>query len=560
MKRAPFTLFESLRGLRPAWLPNDLVAGAMLAAIAIPEQIATSRLAGMPVQTGLYAFAAGSLAFALFGRNPYLSVGADSTISPIFAGGIAAVAVGVAAPYPQLVAVVALIAGFALLLAGALRAGWIADLLSIPVTIGFLAGISAHIVIGQLPSILGVPASSGSLLVEFVGLVRDVPHANIATLSIGAGVLLMTMVAERISPRIPGALLGLVLAGIAVGVLQLGARGVAVLGTLPATLPHVAFPLVDVHDVLRLVPVALVIALVCMVQTSVVLRSFPSNPDAPEDPSRDFAAVGAGSIAAALLGAFAVNASPPRTAVVAASGGRSQLSSIVAVTAVALLVALGAKLAAFLPLAALGGVLIFVGLRIFRARDMLRIARSGGYEIWLVVAAALLVVILPIETGMVLAIVLSLAHGIYIVARPPSTDLVRVPGTTIWWPPSDTTGQRIPGVLVFAPLAQIAFTNAQYIVRRLRTLVAAAPQPLRIVILEGSGVIDIDYTGSRLLCAAIADLRALGITIATARLSDDRARGAAERTGLFAELGPGRDFKSVHDALQALLPADATTR
>jgi MFS superfamily sulfate permease-like transporter len=560
MKRAPFTLFESLRGLRPAWLPNDLVAGAMLAAIAIPEQIATSRLAGMPVQTGLYAFAAGSLAFALFGRNPYLSVGADSTISPIFAGGIAAVAVGVAAPYPQLVAVVALIAGFALLLAGALRAGWIADLLSIPVTIGFLAGISAHIVIGQLPSILGVPASSGSLLVEFVGLVRDVPHANIATLSIGAGVLLMTMVAERISPRIPGALLGLVLAGIAVGVLQLGARGVAVLGTLPATLPHVAFPLVDVHDVLRLVPVALVIALVCMVQTSVVLRSFPSNPDAPEDPSRDFAAVGAGSIAAALLGAFAVNASPPRTAVVAASGGRSQLSSIVAVTAVALLVALGAKLAAFLPLAALGGVLIFVGLRIFRARDMLRIARSGGYEIWLVVAAALLVVILPIETGMVLAIVLSLAHGIYIVARPPSTDLVRVPGTTIWWPPSDTTGQRIPGVLVFAPLAPIAFTNAQYIVRRLRTLVAAAPQPLRIVILEGSGVIDIDYTGSRLLCAAIADLRALGITIATARLSDDRARGAAERTGLFAELGPGRDFKSVHDALQALLPADATTR
>jgi MFS superfamily sulfate permease-like transporter len=552
-------LFESLRGFRPGWLPSDLVAGAMLAAIAIPEQIATSRLAGMPVQTGLYAFAAGSLAFALFGRNPYLSAGADSTISPIFAGGITALAVGVAAPYPQLVGVVALMAGIALVLAGALRAGWIADLLSIPVTIGFLAGISAHIVIGQLPSILGVPASSGPLTVELAGLVRDVPHANLATLSIGIGVLLLTMVAERVSPRIPGALLGLVLAGIAARVLEQNAHGVTVLGTLPATFPHLAFPLVDAHDVLRLVPIALVIALVCMVQTSVVLRSFPSNPDAPEDPSRDFAALGAGSIAAALLGAFAVNASPPRTAVVAASGGRSQLSSIFAVAAVALLVALGAKLAAYLPLAALGGVLVFVGFRIFRAGDILRIARSGGYEIWLVVAAGLLVVVLPIETGMVLAIVLSLAHGIYIIARPPSTDLVRVPGTTIWWPPNETPGERVRGVLVFAPLAPIAFTNGQYIVGRLRALVAAAPQPLRIVVLEGSGVIDIDYTGSRLLCSALSDLRARGIVVCMARLSDDRARAAAERTGLFAELGPGRDFKSVHDALLALNPACLTT-
>jgi SulP family sulfate permease len=544
-------VFASLRGMRFAWLPNDLLAGAMLAAIAIPEQIATARLAGMPAQTGLYAFAAGSLAFALFGANRYLSVGADSTIAPIFAGSIAAL-LGTSAPYPALVGVVALFTGIILVLAGTLRAGWIADLLSIPVTIGFLAGIGVHIVIGQVPSVLGVPKGAGSLLLQIVALVQNAPHLNVASVAIGAGVLVLTLGAERISPRIPGALLGLVGAGVAVAVLHLDQRGVAVLGALPSTLPRVGFTFVDVPDALRLAPVALIVALVCMVQTSVVLRSFPSDPDTVEDPSHDFTAVGLGSIAAALIGAFPVNASPPRTAVVVSSGGRSQLASIVAVVAAGLLIVFGARLAAYLPLAALGGILIFVGIRIFRLGDMMRIARLGGYEIWLVVAGAVLVIVFPIESGMLLAIMLSLAHGIYIVARPPSTELVRVPGTTIWWPLADASGERIPGVLVFAPAAPITFTNGQHIVRCLQALVAAAPEKVRLVILEGTGVIDVDYTGAHLLCAAIAGLHAQGITVAIARFEVGRAQTALTRTGVIESLGADRTFKSVYDALEAL--------
>jgi MFS superfamily sulfate permease-like transporter len=545
-------MLASLRGLRPAWVPNDLIAGAMLAAIAIPEQIATARLAGMPPQTGLFAFAAGSIAFALFGANRYLSVGADSTIAPIFAGSIAAIAVAGSASYPALVGVTALLTGLVLVLAGVFRAGWVADLLSIPVTIGFLAGIAVHIVIGQMPLVLGVPATVGPLLPGLFALVRNAPHASIATMLIGGGVLAVTLAAERFTPRVPGALLGLIAASVAVVVLRLDERGVAVLGALPAALPRLSFTFVDVRDALQLVPVALIVALVCMLQTTVVLRSNPSNPDAPEDPSRDFAAVGLGSIASALLGAFAVNASPPRTAIAASSGSRSQLAGVFAVAAVLLLAAFGARFAAYLPLAALGGVLIFVGMRIFRVDDMLRIARLGGDEIWLVVAGALLVIVLPIEIGMLLAIVLSLVHGIYIVARPPSTELVRLPGTTIWWPPDGTPAERVPGVLVFAPAAPIAFTNGYYVVQRLRALVAAAPEPVRLVVIEGSGVIDVDYTGASLLRAALAELRARGVTVALARLAGGRAQGAAERTGLLAAFGPGHEFRSVHEALEAL--------
>jgi MFS superfamily sulfate permease-like transporter len=545
-------LFASLRGFAPAWLPSDAIAGLMLAAIAIPEQIATARLAGMPPQAGLYAFAAGSLAFALFGRNRFLSVGADSTIAPIFAGAIAALAVGKQLNYPAFVAAVAIVAGIALILAGMLRAGWLADLLSIPVTTGFLAGIAAHIAIGQLPLVLGVGAASGDTGTRIASIARALPQTHLATLAIGCGVLALALVAERVSPRIPGALVGLVGAGIGVAAMHPSASDVAVLGALPASLPQFALPPIDLRDALQLVPIGLIVALVCLVQTAVVLRSYPSSPGATEDPSDDFVAIGIGSIAAGCIGGFAVDASPPRTAVAASSGGRSQLTGVVAVIAVALLAAFGAKLAAYLPLAALGGVLIFIAIRIVRVGEIARIARLGGSEIWLVVAGALLVLVFPIEIGMSLAILFSLAHGIFIVARPPCVELLRVPGTTIWWPVASGSGERVPGTLVFSPEAPITFTNARFIVGRLHALASIAPATVRLIIIEGSGVSDVDYTGASIVSAAIATLRAGGATVAIARLADGRARGAATRTGLLASLGPDRDFDSVHEAYVAL--------
>jgi MFS superfamily sulfate permease-like transporter len=235
-----------------------------------------------------------------------------------------------------------------------------------------------------------------------------------------------------------------------------------------------------------------------------------------------------------LLGGFPVSASPPRSAIVASSGGRSQRSSVFAVVAVGMPVAFGGGLAAYLPLAALGGVLLFVGTRLIRVNDIASIARKGGGEIGLVAAGALPVIVLPIDTGMLLAIVLSLASGIYTIARPPCAAFVRAPGTTIWWPPPDGGPQEtLPGVLVFSPAAPIAFTNAQFIVRRLNALLRAAPHPVRVLVIECSGVID----------------------VAIARLEDVRARAAAERTGLLAALAPKHEFRSVQEALNALTPA-----
>jgi MFS superfamily sulfate permease-like transporter len=525
----------------------------MLAAIAIPEQLATAKLAGMPAQAGLYAFIAGSLAFAAFGVNRYLSAGADSTIAPIFAGSLAALAASGSPEYSALVGFVALGAGTLLVVAGLLRAGWIADFLSVPVTVGFLAGIAVHIIVGQLPALLGISAPEGALPSRLLAIIVRLNQANWYAGCVGLLVLGTTLLCERINPRIPGALLGLAAAGVLTGAGHFQAHGVAMLGALSTALPHIALPaFAGLQTSLRALAVAVIVALVCMMQTSATVRGFGLPGAGVEDVSRDFAAVGAGSLCAGLLGSFAVDASPPRTAVVQASGGRSQVASLVAVVAIVALIAFGAGLPAYLPQAALAGILIFIGIRIFRFGQMRDIARRGGAEIWLVVAGAVLVVALPIETGMLFSIGLSLAQGIYIVARPPSGQLLRVPGTTIWWPSQpDAPGERVPGVLVFAAAAPITFTNANYLIDRLQKAIARAPEPVRLIVLECVGVIYIDYTGSQELQRAIAAFRQAGLEVSIARLEDPGAQASAAQTGLLQALGPDHAFKSVQEALAA---------
>jgi sulfate permease, SulP family len=541
-----------MRGYRPSWLAGDLVAALTLAAIALPEQLATARLVGMPPLAGLLAFAAGTLMFAAIGCNRFMSVGADSTIAPIMASALAAIALSGSAAYAGAAAVLALLVGVMLLIAGVARLGWIADLLSIPVTTGFLAGIAVHIIVGQLPGLLGLTVPSGDVLHRFATIISEVSRSDPYPASIGLGVLGLTLLAERISARIPGAFLGFVGAGAAVWGLGLAQRGTAVIGALPLSTLRLSLVAPTWGEFTQLLPTALIVALVCMMQTAVVLRSFPGDPDRPQSVNRDFAAVGLGSVLAAFLGAFAVDSSPPRTAVVSESGGRTQLAGILAIAVVAAIAFLAAGAFAVLPVAALSGVLIFIALRILRVATMRQIYRRGSYEILLVAASAALVVILPIQTGVTLSILLSLTHSIYIIARPDCAVLSRVSGTTVWWKaPSGEKGEHEPGVLVFSPGAPVCFPNAAYVHRELMARIAAMAEPCRLVVLEANGVIDIDYTGSRMLQQVIEELHRRGIRVALARLESERAQRAAERTGLVSVLGANQVFRSVEEAIRA---------
>ncbi len=530
------------------------MAGLMLVAIALPGQLATARLAGMPAAAGLIAFAAGSIAFAAFGGNRFISAGADSTIAPIFAGVIAAMAVSDPARHFQLAAMLALLVGAILVIAGSLKAGWLADLLSVPVTTGFLAGIAFHIIVGQLPAILGVPAPDPEehLLTRLADVLQRIPEANFYATTIGIAVLAMTIGTHWLGPRVPGALLGLATAGVATWHFELAERGVETLGALSAIAPTISLPVVGVGDVIGLLPLAGTVALVCMMQTAAVARSFPSTKGIPDDVSRDFVGVGAGSLIAGVTGAFAVNASPPSTAVVVEAGGRSQAAQLIAVAVIAALAATAGAAAAYVPRAALDAVLVYIALRIFRLGDMIRIARKSASEIALVAASILLVVLLPIQLGVGLAIVLSLMHNTYLLARPLSTRLERLKGTTIWWPPTRREeSESIPGVLVFAPAAPITFINVEYIHGQLDKALAES-KDVRLVVIEANGVSLIDYTGAESFIDKIARLRSNGIDVALARLESNRAMSAAERSGLLDALGADHVFHSVEEAVRSL--------
>lgn len=547
--------FRSLAGWRLPDLNGDVIAGLTLAAIAIPEQMATARLGGFAPEVGFFAFIAGSLAFAIFGASRHLSAGADSTITPIFAGSLALLATSGSPEFGLLAAALGLIVGLIVVASGIFRLGWIADLLSVPVTTGFLAGISIHIIISQLPGLLGIAGQSGDVFQRVSATIASAAQINPYSVAIGAGVFLIVFLSERINARIPGALLGLVLSTLAVVLLGLQSRGVTVLGPLPNSLPHVSLPKIGFEELRSLLPLALLVAVVVMVQTAATTRSFVAkNGDAP-DVNRDFVGVGAGSILSGLFGAFPVNASPPRTAIVTETGGTSQISGLIAAAIVLALVAFGGQLLASVPHAALAGILLFVAQRIIRWQTIAAVYREARGEFGLILITMAAIVALPIESGVTIGIGLSLLHGLWAVMRARPIEFEKVPGSSIWWPPSAAKdGEKIPGVLVVAFQAPLSFVNADDFKRGLCSTIDASGPALNLVVLEASSIIEIDYTASQALTDVINYCRKADVKFAIARLESVRAQNALSRFGLIALLGPDNIFHSVDDAIRKLAP------
>lgn len=544
----PWPVLRSFRGYKARFLAADLVAGLSLAAVAIPAQMATAHLGGFPPQIGFFAFLAGALGFAVFGDSRYLCSCADSTITPIFAGSLALIAAAGTKDYALLAAALALMVGIALVAAGCFRLGRIGDLLSIPVTIGFLIGIAAHILISQIPGILGT-----TTLPQGADILGILGAANPFTLAIAVGEFALIIVVERLTPRIPAALIGLAIATCAVVFFRLEEHGVAVLGAIPSALAMPTISLPSVAGVDTLIPLTLIIAIVVMVQTAATTRSFPSDPDEPPDLDRDLVGVGAGSIIAGLFGAFPVDASPPTTEIVAETGGRSQLACLFAATILLVLLLFGAELLRHVPQAALAGVLLFVALKIVRVNQIATIYHQSLPEFLLIVATAAAIILLPIGPGVAIGIGLSLIHGIWSTASGMVTTFMRVPGTTIWWPPTpQQRGERLAGVAVIGFDAPLSFLNAD----RFRRGVDAVLQsmPVKLIVLEANGISQIDFTAAATLREIIRRCHANNIDFAIARLESVRAQEAMRRLQLDAVLGDGRIFRSVEEAVKVLAP------
>jgi SulP family sulfate permease len=447
----------------------------------------------------------------------------------------------------------------ALLAAGAFRLGFIADLLSIPVITGFLAGVAVHILVSQAPVLMGVASPPGTTIEKIGALANEAGAANPATLLIGFGVFAAMLVAERISARIPGALLAIVVATLFSSVLGLEGRGVEALGVLPSQGLSFAMPHVSFAEFSRLLPIALIVALVVMVQTAATTRSFVSNAARGPEVDMDFLGLGAANLLAGFAGAFPVNASPPRTAVVVETGGKSQAAGLVSAGLALGLATLGGGLLAHTPHAALAGVLLFVAQRIFRVEAMVDIFRRSYAEFSLVAATIAAIVILPIEQGVGVGIALSLLHGIWTVTRGGLVEFHCLPDSTIWWPVSAAKeGYPVPGVLVVALQAPLSFLDAYEFQVQIRAR-ARARGGLKLVVLEAHAVAEIDYTGAKILADVAREFQASGVAFAIARMESLRAQASFKRNALDAVIPSDHLFHSVNEAVRRLAPWTVAT-
>jgi SulP family sulfate permease len=536
------------RDLRP-----DLVAGLALAAVAIPSQLATAHLAGFPPNAGLIAFVAASIGFAAIGANHFLVACADSTIAPIFAGGLAVLAAAGTSGYFALCASFALMTGSILVCCGIFRLGWTADLVSRPVTIGFLAGIACHIVISQLPFLLGIAPPGGSLLQGVFTIAGKLGESNPVSLLLGLAVFEATVLAERINPRIPGALLGIMAATAAVYWFELERNGVAILGQMPGEFPRLHLPSIVFADLVQTTPLALVVVATIMVQTAATTRSFVAVPGATASINRDFTGVGAANLMAGLFGAFPVNTSPPLTGVVAETGGRSKLAGLVAVALILGMAGYGTALLAHVPLTALAGILIFVAMRIVRLAEIITIFQHAFGEFMLIVATVTAIIVLPVGTGVATGIMLSLLHGIWSTTRARLITFEKVPGTSIWWPPGrDLKGETIEGVLVIAFQAPLSFLNAHKFQDSARHAARQSHTPLDLIVLEASSIVEIDFTAAQILIEFIEFCAQTKIRFAVARLESVRAGEAFEQLGITDAVHRDHFFHSVDEAIKVL--------
>jgi len=535
---------------------HNILAGLTLAAITVPEQMATARLGGFEPQIGFYAFIGATAGFALVsflfaGASRVLTPGADSTITPIFAASLLALAAKGRGVDLGSAETLALLVAVALTLAGVLKLGWIADLLSTPIVTGFLAGIAVHIVVSQLPDALGLPAPPGSLAQQVGALAPELAESNPWPLAIAVGTLAAIFAAEWFNPRIPGALIAMILATAANLAFGLEARGVAVLGVLPGGGPSVALPDMRYESIRELVPLSLVVAVVVMMQTAAVSRSFPGPKGIDVD--HDFLGLGIANLGAALLGSFPVNASPPRTAVVKEAGATSQVGALVAAIVVLALAVEGEALLAHVPQAALAGVLLFVASRIVRVGTIAAVTRQAPGEAALIAITALGVLLLPIPTGVAIGIGMSLVHGVWITTNTHVVEYRHVPGTTIWWPASAfhaQAGETAPGVLVVGFAAPLLFANAEPFRRGMLEIVDGH-RPLGLVVLEAGAIAELDYTAAEALREVIESCHHRGIDFAIARFESVRARRKLERFGLLPVLGEDRLYLSVAEAVAA---------
>lgn len=529
----------------------DLVAGLTAACVVIPTAVGNAAVAGLPVVVGLYTALVPMIVYAVSGSSRVLTVTSTSTLA-ILVGTQLKSAVPDGDPQRLVVAsaTLALLVGVLLLVAGVLRLGAIANLVSAPVLVGFKTGLGATIVLNQAPDLLGVHGEPGSFVQNLTELANNLTQISLPTLTVGTITIFALVAMKRLWPRSPAPLVAMAGAAALASAFGLAAQGVEVLGSVPAGLPSPLLP--DIALFAQLLPGAAGMALLSFTESIAVGRSFAAVGDPPIRANRELISTGLANLAGSFFGAMPVAGGTSQTALVRAMGGRSQLTSLAAAGAAGLVMLFFAPWLASVPRTALAAVVVVYSFGLIRPRELLAIRRVRFMEFAWAITACFGVPVLGPSQGIVLAVVVSLLALLARTATPRISVLARKPGTEIFRPRSTAhpADESFEGLLILRPEDSVYFANAEYLRERIQALVDEH-RP-RVLALDLSGVPDIEYSALEAILEAESRSREHGVELWLIGLNQE-VLGVVRRSGLASRLGKGRMFFSPQQAVERFL-------
>ena len=509
------------RGYRREWLRTDVTAGLVLAALLIPAGMGYAEAAGLPAYAGLYATIVPLLAYAVVGPSKILVLGPDSSLAPLIAAAVIPLAVvGDSENALALAGVLAILVGLILVIGGFLRLGFVTELLSKPIRLGYLNAIALVVVVGQIPKLLGFSVDASGLLGEIGGISKALVGGDVDPLAAAIGVgSLVVIVAFRLwVPVVPGVLVAVVAAIVLSAAAGL-TDDIGMVGALPEGLPLPSVGGVTWQDVGHLIGPAAGIALIAFADTGVLSRTFAARHGEDVNGSTEMKAIGVANVAGGLFGGFPISASGSRTPVAEQSGAHTQLAGVVGALAVLVFVLVAPGLTAYLPDATLAAVVIVAACALIDVGGMVRMWRMSTVEFGLAVAAFLGVALVGVLQGILVAIGLSFAAVIAQVWQPHRTELVETGEPTGFHDiERHPDGHRIPGLVLVRFDAPLFFANGEIFDEYVRSVVAKAPDPVDWVVIAAEPITGLDTTAVDELVDLDTFLEGKGIRLAFAEM------------------------------------------
>ncbi len=543
-------LFQSVRRLKPSEALHDAIAGWTLAAMNIPQALGYTKIAGMPVVTGLYTLLLPLVGFAAFGSSRYLVVAADSATAAIFAGGALNLAPAASGRYVAVAGAAALLTAGLLLLARLLKLGFIADFLSQTVLAGFLTGVGFQVGIAVLGEMLGIQAPAHRPILQLAQIFRRLPEVHLPTLVVSVVVVALLLLFQRFAPRGPGALIVVAGAIAASAIWDFGGHGIQVIGAVAGGLPHLGIPAVSWKDLPALIPLAASCSIMIITQSAATAGIYANRHHQPLDENDDLAGLSAANAMAGLSGTFIVNGSPTQTAMVEGAGARSQVAQLSTAAVVALVLLFFTKPLAYLPHCVLGALVFMIAVRMIKLRSLADIRHESPGEFALAVTTASVVVVAGVEQGILLAMVLSLLRIVSHSYHPHTGVMVKNEDGSWKLIPVTPGAMTKPGLVMYRFGATLFYANARRFAAELNRLAGQTPSPVRWLIVDAEAITALDFSAARVVRELQQDLKSCGVELGFVRMAWD-LKADFDRHHVTEVIDPSRMFDHLHDVLAA---------